>query len=258
MKAFGYVLTLLLWVWTVIKFALDWIGRTTVTEDFSTLLGRLPDWSTPLIATPTWIPAICAIVLTGGTLWLMWRIQEPVSDRLQHTVKQRRTVSAKAKGNIETSVDTDHDFDLILRPEDPVMAHGHRTDDGIDVLVRLVIRNRSTTPLWIDVIGQFKMTLGDREGDNPSGGISRPMRKESNQTSQLGALRIFDDLEGKSGNGRISYLFGKTEDSARSILDVDVDFTILETPKTKGTQERVSLEVTANRSSYRIKTDENL
>lgn len=191
----------------------------------------------------------------------MWKTQPIVQSSAQVPRAALRPNFGAKLGKSKKSEDKvlandNHDFDLILRPDDPVVVQATRTDDGIDVLVRVVIRNRSTTPLWLDVVGQFKMKLGDRESENLSGGISRPMRKESNQASMLGSLRIYDDLAGKVGSGRISYLFGKSEDTARWILDVDIDFLVLDNPKKKDTQERVAVEIIADRSSYRLRSTE--
>ncbi len=163
--------------------------------------------------------------------------------------------SGTASGKSMASVPTAHDFDLVLLQDNPVRARATRTEDGIDLAIYVTIRNRSRSSLWVDVVGRFVMTFDGRECENPSGGITRPMNPESSHASVLGGLRVYGDIAGKTGNGRISYLFGKTEDDARWVMDVDIDFRILADPTHSNREESVPIEIIADRSAYRRKPD---
>jgi len=240
---------------------LDWVGRSTVYEDIEALRAKLPNWAEwAVIDTPTWVPAVLAGLMTLGLLFLMWR-EQPAQHRPAAPSKRSASwtkMTLRPKGN-EKSIpfDSDHDFDFILRPEDTFFAEGNRSDDGVDMAVRVVVRNRSKTPLWVDIFEPGTLAVQGKESPNPGGGMSRPFRPESNQPSVFGGMRLYDGMEGKTGTGTMSYLFGQTEESARWILDVDVDFRILGDPKAKGKNERVPVEILANRSRYRPKPVED-
>jgi hypothetical protein len=62
--------TIALWVYAIVDFFFDWIGRSTVDDDAKQFLNeKLPTWADWLFSTPSWVPAVCALVLT---LWLIW------------------------------------------------------------------------------------------------------------------------------------------------------------------------------------------
>ena len=61
----------LAWAYTVVDFALDWIGRSTADDDAKQLMTeKLPAWANWLFSTPCWVPALCALILTGWLIWL--------------------------------------------------------------------------------------------------------------------------------------------------------------------------------------------
>jgi len=163
---------------------------------------------------------------------------------------------SNARSDAEYGVNDTHDLDLILRPQDTVVVDVTCSDDGMDIFARVVIRNRSKAPLWIDVAEQYPLIFNGKTSDNKSGGVSRPMPPESNNASVFGGLRLYETVKDGMGRGRISYRFGRTEDSAKWILDVDISFKILNAPKNKKVQERVSVEIVENNSVYRLIPDE--
>lgn len=71
LKTFGgWLLSFVLTVWTATKFLLDWIGRSTLPEDWKLLMtDKMPAWGSWLFSTPWWVPAILA---TAITVWVMW------------------------------------------------------------------------------------------------------------------------------------------------------------------------------------------
>jgi hypothetical protein len=66
----SHVLTVLLWTWFLLRLAFDWIGRSTVVDDYNQLVERLPRWAEWLFSTPWYVPASCATVLTVFLIWL--------------------------------------------------------------------------------------------------------------------------------------------------------------------------------------------
>ena len=66
----GWIVAVLLWLWAVLPKALDWVGRSTLPDDWQQLMiEKLPVWSAWLFSTPWWVPALLATILT---LWMMW------------------------------------------------------------------------------------------------------------------------------------------------------------------------------------------
>ncbi len=69
-KVGGWAVALLLWLWAVLPKALDWVGRTTLPDDWEQLMAeRLPAWTAWLFSTPWWVPALLAATLT---FWMIW------------------------------------------------------------------------------------------------------------------------------------------------------------------------------------------
>ncbi len=83
-RILGIPVAFALWLWAVVPRVVDWIGRTTLSDDWEQLTDeRLPALLNWLFQTPWWVPAILATVLT---VWLMvpWRSQK-MNDR--HSAK---------------------------------------------------------------------------------------------------------------------------------------------------------------------------
>jgi hypothetical protein len=76
--------TILFATWTVVKFVLDWMGRTTMVDDYQEFLKRLPNWAEWLFSTPNWVPGALATALTLLLIWLSWSRErtEPAVGRL--------------------------------------------------------------------------------------------------------------------------------------------------------------------------------
>lgn len=73
----GWLVALILWLWTTLPRALDLVGRTTLPEDWQQLMTeKLPAWAAWLFSTPWWVPAILA---TGLTVWLIWWVSRPAA-----------------------------------------------------------------------------------------------------------------------------------------------------------------------------------
>lgn len=72
-KVFGWLVALLLWLWSVLPRALDWVGRSTLPDDWRQLMDeKLPSALQWLFSTPGWVPGILAILLTGWLMWVSW------------------------------------------------------------------------------------------------------------------------------------------------------------------------------------------
>jgi hypothetical protein len=88
----GWIVALILWLWTILPKSLDWVGRSTLPEDWEQLMAeKLPIWAAWLFATPWWVPAVLATALT---LWMMWvsrprksvaEFAAPITDNVQYT-----------------------------------------------------------------------------------------------------------------------------------------------------------------------------
>lgn len=68
----GFVFAIILWVCFVLKLIADWIGRTTVVDDFNQLVERMPIIVGWIVATPWWVPGGLAGVLTAFLMWAGW------------------------------------------------------------------------------------------------------------------------------------------------------------------------------------------
>ena len=59
--------------WAILKFVLDWVGRSTVIDDYNQLVDRLPLIVAWLVRTTPWrVPSLLALVLTVFLIWLSW------------------------------------------------------------------------------------------------------------------------------------------------------------------------------------------
>lgn len=66
----SWLVSIILFVWAAIKLFMDWIGRSTVAEDFAQLRDKLPamvDW---LLQTPWYVPASLAGIVSVFVIWL--------------------------------------------------------------------------------------------------------------------------------------------------------------------------------------------
>ena len=57
------------WAWALVKGAVTLIGATTVGDDFTQLLERLPAIAQWLFSTPWWVPSGLAFALRGFSDW---------------------------------------------------------------------------------------------------------------------------------------------------------------------------------------------
>jgi hypothetical protein len=70
---FGWLLALALWLWSVIPKAIDWVGRSTLPDDWRQLMTeKLPLALHWLFSTPGWVPGFLAALLTGWLIWVSW------------------------------------------------------------------------------------------------------------------------------------------------------------------------------------------
>lgn len=61
---------ILFWAWFIVRSAMDWIGRSTLGDDWQQLQREtMPEALHWLFQTPWWVPAGCALAITS---WLIW------------------------------------------------------------------------------------------------------------------------------------------------------------------------------------------
>lgn len=78
MKSFSLKLasaltSFLFWLWLIVPKLLDWVGRSTLPDDWRQLMNeRLPAWAAWLFSTPWYVPAVLATALTAYLVWASW------------------------------------------------------------------------------------------------------------------------------------------------------------------------------------------
>jgi hypothetical protein len=90
----GWLFNGLLWLWVVVPKAMDWVGRSTLPDDWRQLMDeRLPQWAGWLFSTPWWVPALLATALTIWLMWASWpRQQNTLSVSADHAPRAINTV----------------------------------------------------------------------------------------------------------------------------------------------------------------------
>lgn len=72
-KVFGWLLASILAIWAVLPKLIDWVGRSTLPEDWEGLMSeKLPAALQWLFSTPWWVPGLLATILTGWLIWASW------------------------------------------------------------------------------------------------------------------------------------------------------------------------------------------
>jgi hypothetical protein len=108
--------TIVSWVYTILDILFDWIGRSTVDDDWKQLLNeKLPAWADWLFSTPSWMPGVCAILLT---LWLIWLSRSP-TERAPANADTDPSRSTKSTPNVS---DPARDERLRMRKENQRLA----------------------------------------------------------------------------------------------------------------------------------------
>jgi hypothetical protein len=99
--------TILIATWTAVKFVLDWMGRTTMVEDYQEFLKRLPKWAEWLFSTPGWVPATLASALALFLMWLSWPRErtEPAVARVDPEPDARQPAIAEKLAAATTRVE---------------------------------------------------------------------------------------------------------------------------------------------------------
>ncbi len=135
-----------------------------------------------------------------------------------------------------------HDHALILREGDPLRIEGKRVEDGLDIGVKVAIRNRSRKTLAVSFGGRPELTLGGKSSEHSGGGLTIPFAKESEQTSSFGGMRFYDGVTGLVGVVRIHYKFGETKDNLTN-LNIEVQFQVEGEPSRDGKLEALPLKI---------------
>ena len=77
-KIAGWLIAAVLWLWSMLPKIIDWIGKTTLPDDWKQLMSeKLPSWAAWLFSTPWWVPALLALTLTIWMIWISWPRQGP-------------------------------------------------------------------------------------------------------------------------------------------------------------------------------------
>lgn len=101
-KFVGWVMSGFLAVWAVVKVFIDWIGRSTLPEDWSELVTeKLPSWAAWLFSTPSWVPALLAATLTGFLIYISWP-RKPTTSSSNENTKGAPDSEQVYPGNVES------------------------------------------------------------------------------------------------------------------------------------------------------------
>ncbi len=75
----AFILVIIFWVCFILKLVVDWIGRTTIVDDFNQLVERMPAIVGWIVATPWWVPGGLAGALTAFLMWAGWPTDRSLS-----------------------------------------------------------------------------------------------------------------------------------------------------------------------------------
>ncbi len=255
---FGYLGTVALWSYALLRLFMDWVGRSTVVDDWKQLTESMPNLISWLLSTPSWVPAICAFTFTLATIYFMWRIHEPSSQTMLAAPTPARSGSSSliglrgifSKREKKREMDTaSNDHALILRQDSPLRVEAKRVEDGIDIGVKVAIRNRSRKTLFASFGGKPELTIGGKSSEQPGGGLTIPFAKESEQTSIFGGMRFYDGVADMVGVGRIHYKFGERKDDLTN-LNIEIQFIVEADPSNDGKLQSLPYKIIDIKTEY--------
>lgn len=142
------------------------------------------------------------------------------------------------------------DFDLVpLR----FFLRGKRSDDGIDILAVIQFRNRSKGPVAIKPLpGSAIFNLDEKNDGNKSSGISNPIAPQTSAGLQFTPIRIYNESD-PIGNARLSLMFGLSQESMRTVLDMNYTFQVRSYPENKSIDAVLEIDIIENRTKYYLK-----
>ena len=102
----GWALNVLLLLWVILPKAIDWVGRSTLPDDWEQLMTeKLPKWADWLFSTPWYVPALLA---TGLTIWLMWVSRSKLNPALNYQQSHGDSPSGRTS-DLDNLVDLEHE-----------------------------------------------------------------------------------------------------------------------------------------------------
>jgi hypothetical protein len=116
-------------VWAILIGLSNWIGRSTVVEDYNQLVDRLPAVAAWLLATPWWVPGAGAIALTTFLIWVGWPTGAGVSSSLWRPRVEKYQVTGRRAIAVAHHINKQLRFRL--DPPGPIMA------EAIAVMIQL-------------------------------------------------------------------------------------------------------------------------
>jgi hypothetical protein len=113
-RAAAQIGTIFSWGYTTLDVFFDWVGRSTADDDMKQLLNdKLPAWAHWLFSTPSWVPALCAFILTG---WLIWLGRDTAAGAKVHS-------HSTAEPDAPRSEQVGHALPTALRPTQNVLPN---------------------------------------------------------------------------------------------------------------------------------------
>lgn len=262
-RVVGWLGALALWLWWLTPRALDWVGRSTLPDDWRQLMTeRLPaalDW---LFSTPGWVPGILATVLTLWLMWISWPRQGsamPSQDGSSPGLQiAPRSAPLASVADIKPDLDRlkpvpvknidGVDFDLVA-PDTPLRIIAMKTSDYTDITVDLLYKNRSQRALWIKCAG-VHLSVDGKLPEKPGGSVTRPFASGKTAISRMGTVRLYGESSGRTGVVQFYILFGLSEETARTIVGFIYFFLIKEEPIQNNTEQFINFDIIENNTIY--------
>lgn len=94
------------WTLTVLKFGMDWIGRTTAADDFNQLVDRAPFLLSWLSTVPWWVPALVAVSLTVALVWSTVKQTLAVVGPIERRAQEELNKQEKRRAELISASDT--------------------------------------------------------------------------------------------------------------------------------------------------------
>lgn len=142
------------------------------------------------------------------------------------------------------------DYDIVAR-DSPLRVSAIRTPDYTDVSVDLFYKNRSQHSLWMSVNG-IHLSVDGKMPSRPDGSISLPFSPEKTTYSPMGTVRLYSNVAGKSGVVSFNLLFGRSKETARTLVFFKFMFIIKNDPSEMDKKESLGLTITQDDTGYQI------
>lgn len=241
-------------LWAIIQKTMDWVGRSTLLDDWRQLVHeKLPWLANWLLYTPWWVPAGLATILTAWIVWparLSWA--KSADSRAPSPVDAKRVQSAPVPPSVRHLDGADHD---IVGADKPLRLRIKETSDYTDVSIDLVFKNRSQHTLWLRGIGSH-LSIDGKMPPKSGGSVTRPFLSGQVQVSPMGTVRLYNGARGKAGAVRFNVLFGLSEKTARTIVYFSYDFIVTHKVLDEIGNSAFTIDIVRDNTAYEITESE--